>query len=518
MPKRLLLLATVVSFVVACADDPLTPAGDQLTPAFSHAGTHAFTGQMLGPDGASLCASLWDGALWRLTFADASSGAFQGQHGGFCPDDLFHMDLPSGGTYIARIALPFSADIGTLPIYSAMREPVTLDTDVARDIQVENGETLGGGVIVDGHPVGGAPLGLQFLDLPPNFAGPSAFSAGDRGPWLASYAPVPMYLQTGVGYRLTVPALVGVVALGPETSTELLFDGSSDLALRYRTSRAARTLSHDATRLTVTTQPGVFGGHRAPAEPPFGRGWGVQFPEAASHTGWSQLFDGGLAMHVNGRVLSAIDLDGYSDCAVGACRDMGLDATFRPQPAAGDARAFEWRYSDEGSAEAVGLDVVQHSFDGSGGDYVLFRFTVSNASDGPVTLNPGFFMDWDVDGNALDDVGDSPAEFGGRLVLVTNEWGGNVFGTLLVGAGATHTYFVANGTGFPVAEQLLALDGTLVQPDAPDARDWWYTHAGEAVTLAAGESTEFWVGLVAGESRADAIANAAAAEAEALSH
>lgn len=512
MPKRWLLLASVV-LVAACADDPLTPAGATPEPAFSHIGTHAFTGRMLGPDGGSLCESLWEGAVWRITAAETTTGSPHNYFGA-CPDDAFHLELPSGGSFVARIILPATPDLGTLPQFSFMAEPVVMDGDVARDVQVHEGATLAGGITVDGQPLDGITLGLQFAGLRTNYAGPSALSSGRRGPWLAPYAPVPMLLQPGIGYRLGSISLTGVVSLGPETSSSfVLGEDTDEVSLRFRTSRAARSLSHDATRLTASSLPGTFGGGRLPAEGPIGRGWGVQFPEAASHTGWTQLFDGGLMLLVDGKVLSGLHIDGHGSCPTDACHDLGEAATVHANPTAGGTRTVEWRYADRGP-EAVGLEVVQRSFDGADGDYVLFHFSVRNGSDAAVSLNPGIFMDWDLDHNANDDVGETPAEFGGRLVLQTNDWGGNVLGTLFVSDGTPNPFFISNsGGGLLLEHQIGALEGSLTQPDAPDAHDWWYLQAGGAVTVAAGGSTEFWVALVAGETRPEALANAAAAEA-----
>lgn len=63
--------------------------------------------------------------------------------------------------------------------------------------------------------------------------------------------------------------------------------------------------------------------------------------------------------------------------------------------------------------------------------YVLFRYRFKNKGKSTVTFWAGTFMDWDIGGNASDDVGDT--DLGGRLVFANSETGGPYLGTVLLG-------------------------------------------------------------------------------------
>src|SRR5207237_9178516 len=93
-----------------------------------------------------------------------------------------------------------------------------------------------------------------------------------------------------------------------------------------------------------------------------------------------------------------------------------------------------WRYSDATSLEGAGLEITQTSVDGRPPrDYVLFRFTIRNTGRFTRTFHAGFFGDWDMDVDALDDLGFTDLD--GRLMyLVSQAESGVHVGTLLLGA------------------------------------------------------------------------------------
>jgi len=200
-----------------------------------------------------------------------------------------------------------------------------------------------------------------------------------------------------------------------------------------------------------------------------------------------------------------------------ACRDFGLDATLTTRDRGAAGRSVTWRYSDATSPEGVGLRVVQRSYDGKPpADYVLFHFTFTNTSRATRTFYAGFYGDWDLDdiGDHSNDIGFT--DLGGRLMYMTNEGETGVHaGTLLLADfPVAGNYFYGNPgpPAFPLTDQFGALSGSLTRTATDAPRDNRYLHAVGPITLRRGKSAEVWVVIVAGENRAQLLANAAFAE------
>jgi hypothetical protein len=180
-----------------------------------------------------------------------------------------------------------------------------------------------------------------------------------------------------------------------------------------------------------------------------------------------------------------------------------------------DGRVVTWRYSDAPSGEGVGLRITQRSFDApSGENYVLFRFTIRNGSNGRRTINPGVFMDFDIDEVFLDDVG--RRQGGGKLLSVTSteDASGIRAGTLMLGeSDATPGYFF-NGDALPptISQQVAILRGNRTNSPATQPNDVRYFQSVRAIGLSPGAQTDLWVAVIAAPGDA-AFADAADAAA-----
>src|SRR4030095_9393248 len=143
------------------------------------------------------------------------------------------------------------------------------------------------------------------------------------------------------------------------------------------------------------------------------------------------------------RTLLGADGAGEFECG-DPCRDLGFDSdvSFTPTGASGERKRVTWRYSDAGSENAAGLEVIQQSLDAQPPhDYVLFRFRIRNTSPSDLRFFAGFFGDMDTGFDVLDDRG--ATALNGRLMFQRNELEGGIqFGTLLLGdAPVTGNYF-----------------------------------------------------------------------------
>jgi hypothetical protein len=100
-------------------------------------------------------------------------------------------------------------------------------------------------------------------------------------------------------------------------------------------------------------------------------------------------------------------------------------------------------------------------------------------------------------------------------MYVTDAGAAPFVGTLLAG-----DYPVAGNFAFPLStflsleDQLDALSGNTRQATLGERSDKAYIHSVGPLTLARDQSAEFWIAIVAGESRDELLANAAAADAD----
>ncbi len=525
--RRLLPIATVISAALtACTQEPQAPTAR--LPVFAHAGLHLISGDLLGPSGSSLCGNLPPASTVLVRVFDPVSATlgmpFAGAQNVTCPDDAFAI-LVDPGAYRIRVQLPSTPAIGNLPW--RYLEPATVDNsggDVTQDVQVMDGIAMGGGATLDGEPVEGLDLTLAY-DEAPLFGG--AFGVtGPDGAWDDAIPErSPMTVQGGVRYRFQANCpLLGARALASSTpgGAYLFPDELSGFICDAETGPAT-AFSHDRTRLVVTPLPGDIGGQSGELFDQFGSGWGVQFPvippAAPVHTPFSatHIFVGGLVVGLAPDVVLTGFNFGFGECGA-ACRDFGQDGTLKTHSLPSGGKKVMWKYSDAQSPEGVGLQVVQNSFDGKPpNDYVLFQFTFTNTSNATRTFYAGHFGDWDLDdiGGATDDIGFT--DLNGRLMYVTNDGETGVhIGTLLLGnypVAGTNFRTSPPGLGLTLADQFAAISGAVTNPTS-GPQDVWYFHTVGPITLKRKKSADVWIAIVAGDDRAQLLANAAAAEAD----
>lgn len=515
-------LAGGVLVAAACAGRDDTSS---VAPSFDVASTaHTISGQLLGPDGTSICSFIPEGSGIRIIVLDPISGLFQGQNR-TCPTSTFSIGVPPG-TYRLRASLPAAPGIVGLPFrYLEPGDVVVGGADVLKNIQVLEGSPLGGTATFDGAPFAGIPLDFAY-DLPAvqQFSGLGGGQSGPDGSW-DDAPPRSLLLQNGVRFRASGCSLLGArTVLGPPAGGFLFPTerGAIDCALETGPTLA---FSHTLTRLVVTPMPGDIGGQSPELFGQFGVAWGVQFPVPATgspvHTPVTatRLFRGGLIVGLAPDIVLAGF--GYFDGDCGAsCRDFGLDGTVTVKDKGSAGKRVTWHYSDAASLERVGLQVVQHSFDGQPpNDYVLFQFIFTNTSRSTLTFHAGFYGDWDLDdvNGPADDVGFT--DLGGKLMYVTNngEVGVHV-GTMLLGDfPISGTYFVGTGSHLSLTDQVNALRGAITQTSLGPT-DIRYFHSVGPITLRPSNKTaEIWIAIVAGENKAQLLANAAAAQADVAS-
>ncbi|UCF21536.1 MAG: hypothetical protein JSU87_09180, partial [Gemmatimonadota bacterium] len=437
----------VAALLVGCFDEQREPL-PVAPPSTLEATIYTISGQVLGPDGSTICDFVPDGATVFLRVIDpatATPGApFAGGQNLTCPVNSFAIAV-APGTYRLRVEMPDDPSIGALPFrHLEPGEVVVGGMDVVKDVQVLNGEPMGGSMTIDGTPLAGGLMTLIY-DLPTNVRFGAAFGiTGPDGEWDDRNPDrSPMRVQNNAGsvpYRASLddcPTL-GTRVLSSDIPSGSFFFPTQVSAIDCAMETGPATdFSHSLTRLVVTPLPGDIGGQSPELFDEYGRGWGVQFPIGPSEApvyhplGASHLWLGGLLVGVvpDNVVLSGIDVGGLFQCG-GACRDLGLDGAVR-MDVTGSGKKVTWSYSDAPSPEGVGLSVVQRSLDGKPPyDYVMFDYTFENTGPSTITFYAGFFGDWDVGPNAANDIGFTALD--GQLMYQTNvgEIGAHV-GTLL---------------------------------------------------------------------------------------
>lgn len=530
--------AALIATLVACADEPQAPT--PVPPLFSHAGNHSISGTVLGPDNTSICNFMPASGRLRVRLINYPAGTLAAVQVVTCPADTYSISV-SPGSYLVRVSVFDVADaptLATIPLAEIDLNPIVVDGgDVVRDFQVVEGLPLLGQATLDGQPLGGYGLEFRQVAAPMFLAG--ATTSGADGLWTDAFLGRPvMTLQGGVTYNVrSSPAFVGAPTCGLLGARTVVAPPAS-FAFSVANQRVDCTLetgatlpfTHTRTRLVVTPGPGEIGGlgetssacKPLPGDP--GQGFGVQFPVASSGTPplepmpASHLFCGGLLIGVAPNVvLSAVDLGGYLlDCG-GACRDLGFDGELSFEDDGPRGKKVTWSYTDASSPERVGLRVIQRSFDGRPpADYVLFRFSLRNLGRSPRTLHVGFVGDWDVDNDALDDVG--VTELGGRLMYMTStnpNDRGILVGTLFLGDAPIAGTLFFNNSNIPqsLAAQMDALSGAVTRQTIGPA-DNRVIHAVGPIALAPRGTADVWMAVVAGETLTQLLANAAAAAAD----
>jgi hypothetical protein len=500
------------------------PNGSSRSIAFSHEGLADISGSIfLGAGDQSICSVLSEDAPLFL-FGLSLDPSLGGSSFTSCPTNSYTMSVEPG-SYFVRVSLPSDQPLGMLPRRWIEPTPVTVDQeDVVKDIHVENGSAVEGRATVDGAPAEGVSLVAMYADFA-GFAGNFGSSRAD-GTWDDGLGRSAMILQNDLDYVFsgcdaapipgikTVSGVPNGVVRFPTGTNRVDCDFISGTGLRY---------THQATRLKLSSYAGDIGGVSVPLLlPEVGYGYSAQFPlppgeapKAGPASLNRQLFRGGLVLGMGtDMALAGTELEGYVMCSVSPCRSFGFNARARVVRR-GAAKEITWTYDDAGSQRPQGLRVVQRSFDGAPGrDYVLYGFRITNGGSAPVTFTPGLFLDFDVSPDASSNIGYT--ELDGRLMVTTNpEDEGLHFGSVILGSSpATTSYIFDPALFLSEADVVAALRGELSSSDLPFPTDVRYLHGGSAVTLKRGKSTDFWVAIVAGESRAEIIANAQAALAD----
>lgn len=516
------LASLVLGFTIGCnsGTEP-TPTSK---PSFSHTGIPDINGSIfLGSGGENICSRFaFDTPLLvRALSPDLGIG---GTALATCPANDFSMPIEQPGQYLVRVSLPIDQPLGLLP--PRWLEPVPVDVqaeDVVKDLHVEDGTALRGRATVDGLPVEGVSLTALYANLP-GFGANFGASAADVG-WDDGLGRSAFILQNDVDYSFTgcdAPPIAGIKSVSGFPTGPVHFPSESDRLDCNFISGDALRFTHRSTRLKLSSLPGDIGGMSVPLLfPEVGYGYSAQFPLPAGQPPKAgpapvnrQLFRGGLVLGLAPDVaLAGTELEGYVICSVSPCRAFGFDGKAKIKDR-GTGKEITWTYTDAGSQRPMGLKVVQRSFDGQNGrDYVIYGFRIVNQGMGPVTFTPGVFLDFDVSPEFFSNL--AYTELNGRLAVTTNPDETLHFGSVIVG-GATvpANYFFDTNWLIPESEVVSALRGMISSPEMPFPTDIRLLQGGDEVTLMPDGSTDFWVAIVAGESRAEVIANAQAALAD----
>jgi hypothetical protein len=123
------------------------------------------------------------------------------------------------------------------------------------------------------------------------------------------------------------------------------------------------------------------------------------------------------------------------------------------------------------------------------------------------------FLDFDVSPDFFNNV--AYTELNGRLAVTTTLDEALHFGSIVVsGSGASSSYFFSSDWLIPESEVVAGLRGEISSPEMPFPTDLRLLQGATEVTLTPDGSTDLWVAIVAGESRAEIVANAQAALAD----
>jgi hypothetical protein len=522
-------LSALAIFAAACGTKDRLPLEPTQQAGLPNTQLPEISGRIVGPDGRNICRTV---TAQDELFVDAipqdPTLPFPEFNLVTCPDNTFSFPVEPG-SYRLRAQWAVYDGLGNLPV-SVILPPLTVGgSDVARNIRFNEGTPLGGTATLDGEPY----AGLTIIPIHEFVFGFGIGGLSDRnGRWddafpLPPFTPdhfrSPFILQNDVEYFVVGECDFTLGTRIVETSyfQPFIFPSQRRRVDCELETGPTRRLTHNRNRVAVTALPGDIGGLSGGGRlPDLGTGFGVQFPSrpgrlpAQGDRTISQLFMGGLMIGVGPEtVLTGID-GGYVECRFdleNGCRDLGLDGRAEVTRSPNGSRVVTWRYSDAPSGEGVGLGITQRSFDAPAGqDYVLFRFTIRNQSDGRLNINPGLLTDFDVDSIFFDDVG--RAQRGGRLLSVSNVEGPSTrVGTLMIGETSPAPGFFFTGFQFPLLSQQIAiLRGNRSAPGT-EPGDYRYIQSVRAIGLRPGAETDLWVAVVAGENDAAFAQNADAA-------
>jgi len=512
--SRLLVPGLAILIGAACQPGKESPTSPSL--ASVNLLQSQVSGSIRGPDGTSICNFVAPGSALTVRAVPMVPFLVAGPtQTVVCPTDGYSF-LVDSGDYRLRVTLPVSASLPWRWL-----EPGVLTVDgtpnLTKDLEVQNGIPLGGGVTLDGAPIAGVPLTLSY-GVNQAF-GAAVGQTGAAGTWQDNLGRSVLPLQAGEQYAPIFQCAglgVNVVLSGPLVPFVFPTEASS-VDCQLETSIASQYTNFGA-RMAVGSFPGDIGGQSGALLGTVGSGYGVQFPLAGPPVHFpvqaNQLFLGGLILSAGaGNILTGFNGAGELICTV--CQDLGLTSTVGFDRDASGAQVIRWNYDDFSSSEGLGLSVVQHSIDNTGpGDYILFRYAITNTSNLRRTFFAGFFGDWDIDGSGGDDEGATTLD--GRLMYETNGSGvGTHAGTMVVGAAPVKGRYFFNQFSFPSTDlQANAMSGRIQVPSIPCCGDTRYFQSIGPLSLAPGRTTVVWIAVVMGDDLAQMEANATAAAAD----
>jgi hypothetical protein len=511
-------LTALVIFAVACGTQDRLPTESSSRSTLANVELSELRGAVLGPDGRNVCRTVTGQTFVVHAIPQSFELPFPDPIVLTCPENRFAFQVEPG-EYRLRAEFFTYENLGNLPVSWILPSVTVGGGQLTRNIRFDEGTPLAGRATIDGEPFAGLPI-FPIHEFLFGFA-PGGLS--DRnGRWDDAFpVPVPeitrspFILQNGVEYFVVggCDFVLGTRIVETSFFQPFVFPSQRRRVDCELSSDVARRTTHTRNRIGVTAFPGDIGGLSAPfsvRDPDLGTGFGVQFPITPGRLPRhsidptvSQLFAGGLIIGAGPEtVLTGFD-GGYYECRVdleNGCRDLGLDGRVEVSRLPNGGRVVTWRYSDALSGEGVGLRVIQRSFDApSGEDYVLFRFTIRNGSNERRNINPGIFMDFDMDSLFTDDVGSR--QRGGRLFSVTStaDPGGIRAGTLMLGESDPTPGFFHNGdvAGPTIPQQIAILRGNRSNNPATQPGDVRYFQSVRAIGLSPGAETDLWVAVIA---------------------
>lgn len=521
--KRILSVALFGVVLGACSEGVVQP--DLAEPQMDHSANPSLEGTVTGPYGASICSFYPEGTtigVWAYPVGTGISNATAAVPLS-CPAGAYAIENMAAGSYwlVVRALGPQSTNI-KMPDWWVEPEAQLVDEPHdARDIRIQGGEHPLGRRLANGTPLQGTTISVWAWPSASNRMNLGQFTSGADGRWYDANGELAV-LQRGMVYGTTgCPSEAGnTTEYSPVLSDPVVF-GEESLVVRCvtRDGSRANNWTHQATDLWATMYPGVWGMNASPSwmdGSVAGNGWGVEYVPSGTPLGWRGLFSGALVISNGSEILSGHPSSHLSWDCDSYCEDSEFVSDLSRVSVVDDAggRLVRWTFEDNGQTPGVNVTVEQKSWDTPGEPFIVLRHLIRNRTASSMTLNVGYFMDWDVAvTNPGDNVGGSGRD--GRLMWVSDEGGTRYYGTLIIRKPAGGTYHMGGFDNFALTlqEQIDALSGAISQPTWTTASDMRYLHSAEAVTIGAGNAMVLWTAFLAGGSPAELNAAADAAEA-----
>jgi hypothetical protein len=511
--------AAAALLLAACADKPTSPSDISPQNVVVTTGTLRIT--LLGPDGTNLCNSLPAGFNVRVRAVDRTANPDVSRRAKtfVCPVNSDTMtNLVFGSDYIVNTALYSpGGSLIRLPDTYVQPNGFSFTSNMERNVRLYPGELISGRAFVDGKYAPDINLTLTPATLTNYFAATTNFKSNAEGLWRSTQGERP-FLQKGLSYT----SQCGGHALGltppPGPEGPFLFPTERTAFQCYRTSSPSKRWSHRATNMTFTAWDGVWGAAVEPVDTTIGLGWGLQYPVAPTEkpryeASSSHSFYGGLMFAVNNSLVSIADMGDFAMECGATCRDVSL-GTLNVFVNDDKSRRVTWQaMSDEGFTDGRGLTVSQTTYDGIGGDYILFRVELRNRTDARMTVYAGAINDWDVQGGA-----NPGANVGGMnndvMYVAASSTSGPYMGTVFFGSYATHgnRFLGYSGTPTPVATQVDWLKG-LANNTSFGPSDLRALQSVGPISIAAGSKKTVYFAIVGGTTQAEMMTNRNAAAA-----